>query len=754
MPRLTLEWLRSSPDQRWLEMDATVAFVDISGFTAMSEQLASRGRIGAEEITEVMNATFAALLEVAYAEGGGLLKFGGDALLLVYDGEDHAARAAKAAFEMRRALRAIGRPRTSAGAVPLRMHAGLHSGRFQFFLVGDSHRELLVSGPAASRTVEMEAASEAGEIIVSTETAALLPPGSVGAAKGPGLLLAAAPDVNGTIELVPDVSGIPLEVAVPAPLRAQLLDVGPLEGEHRTAAVAFVRFSGVDEIVATEGPVSAAEAVEGLVRGIQSAADEHRVTFLESDIERDGGRIVLVAGAPHTFGEDEERLLRTLRAAVDSGLPLPVHVGVSRGRVFTGQVGARFRRTYTILGDTAALAARLMARAPEDEIWVSAEAYDRGGARFAATALEPLQVKGKSEPVRAVVLGELRAGEPTLASGDKLPFVDRERERAVLGASVAPVRMGFGTLVELVGEPGIGKSRLAEELRENCGDMQQLTLRCEQYESSTPYHPFRPFLRSLLNVELGGGGAHNRALLSERLSAIDPDLVPWAPLLAAPLDVDVETTPEVDDLEPSFRRARLHGVVSTLLGRLLDSPTLLLFEDVHWMDDASSELLRHLGTQLSTRPWLTCTTRRQDGGGFAAAEGTPPLAALTLHLEPLPAEDAKTLARAAAGERAVSEGELAAITERAAGNPLFLQELAAPEDGGSANEQLPKTVEALVATRIDRLAPGGSGASPMGLGTRPRLLRCRDRRGARRRSDGGRRLGGMGPPHGVRRARP
>src|SRR6185436_20309030 len=98
------------------------------------------------------------------------------------------------------------------------------------------------------------------------------------------------------------------------------------------------------------------------------AADEHDVTFLESDVDRDGGRIVLVAGAPQTFGNDEERLLRTLRAAVDAGLPLPVHVGVSEGRVFTGQVGATFRRTYTILGDTAALAARLMARSGEDEL--------------------------------------------------------------------------------------------------------------------------------------------------------------------------------------------------------------------------------------------------------------------------------------------------------------------------------------------------------------------------------------------------
>jgi class 3 adenylate cyclase len=368
VPRLTLEWLRSSPTQRWLEIEGTLAFVDISGFTAMSESLSSRGRAGAEEVTDVMNATFAALLDVAYAEGGGLLKFGGDALLLLYEGEDHASRAAHAAFEMRRTLRALGRPRTSAGAVTLRMHAGIHAGRFQFFLVGDSHRELLVTGPAATRTVEMEAASEAGEILLSPEAAAQIDPSAVGADKGPGRLLHAAPEARGALTELPEFGDIPLEIAVPAPLRAQLLEVGPLEGEHRNAAIGFIRFGGVDDVIRAEGPVAAAEALDTLVCTIQFAAAEHEVTFLESDVDRDGGRIVLVAGAPHTFGDDEERLLRTLRSALDAGLPLPVHVGASRGRVFTGQVGAPFRRTYTILGDTAALAARLMARAGENQI--------------------------------------------------------------------------------------------------------------------------------------------------------------------------------------------------------------------------------------------------------------------------------------------------------------------------------------------------------------------------------------------------
>jgi predicted ATPase len=386
-----------------------------------------------------------------------------------------------------------------------------------------------------------------------------------------------------------------------------------------------------------------------------------------------------------------------------------VHIGVSEGRVFTGQVGASFRRTYTVLGDTAALAARLMARAGEDEIWVSDGALTRGGGSFASTALEPLTLKGKSEPVQAYVLGALLAAaertEPSEVR-EELPFFDRERERAVLGASVAPVRMGFGTLVELVGEPGIGKSRLAQELRDNCADMRQIELRCEQYEASTPYYPFRPFLRSLLDVQLNGGAEHNRTVLSERLQVIDEQLVPWAPLLAAPLDVEVASTPEVADLDPSFWRARLHGVMGTLLGHVLDSPTLIVFDDVHWMDDASSELLRYLGAQLPTKPWLACTTRRPGEDGFAAATGTPPLPALTLRLEPLPEDDAKALAMAAAGDRRLTEEEVAALMERAAGNPLFLRELASIGDTAEVAEDLPDTVETLVATRIDQLGPG------------------------------------------------
>ncbi|HEX7626772.1 MAG TPA: adenylate/guanylate cyclase domain-containing protein, partial [Gaiellaceae bacterium] len=280
VPRLTIEWLTQHPDRLWLDREGTLAFVDISGFTAMSEQLSALGRAGAEEVTDVMNGTFAALLDVAYAYGGGLLKFGGDALLILFDGPGHAPRAAAAAVGMRDALAAISRPQTSAGTVELRMHVGMHSGQFLFFLVGDSHRELIVAGPGATRTVEMEATSEAGDILLSPETAAALPADCLGEPKGAGTLLVRAPEVEGALVPLPELKSIPLEQAIPRPLRAQLLEVGRFEGEHRNAAIGFIRFSGLDDLLVARGADGAAAALDAVVRTIQAAADEYSVTFL------------------------------------------------------------------------------------------------------------------------------------------------------------------------------------------------------------------------------------------------------------------------------------------------------------------------------------------------------------------------------------------------------------------------------------------------------------------------------------------
>ena len=167
VPRLLISWLRESPEERHRPVDGTLAFVDISGFTQLTERLARKGKMGSEEISDTLDGCFGELLSLAYDYGAGVVKWGGDAVLLLFTDDDHAARACRASWGMHELLRRIGNLQTSAGRVRLRMSVGVHSGSFDFFLAGGLHRELILVGPAATTTIAMESTADAGETVVS-----------------------------------------------------------------------------------------------------------------------------------------------------------------------------------------------------------------------------------------------------------------------------------------------------------------------------------------------------------------------------------------------------------------------------------------------------------------------------------------------------------------------------------------------------------------------------------------------------------
>src|SRR6516164_984523 len=451
VPRMAAEWDLDAPGALWRETDATCCFVDISGFTALSERLARRGRIGAEELTEVLNHVFSRMLEVAYGKGGALLKFGGDALLLAFTGDDHATMAAESAVAMRAALREARTLPTSVGRVNLRMSVGLHSGTFHFFRVGDSHRELLIAGPAATTTTRMEQSAGASQIVVSDATAARLPPNAVGATKGEGRLLRWRNVTEGGPGPVParPVPGQDVESSVPVALRIRLAH-GAGESEHRVASVGFVKFQGTDDLITSEGPDAAAAALDTIVRSVQQAALDESVTFLSSDIDANGGKIILATGVPATQEDDEGRMLRCARAVIDGPRPLPVRIGVNRGHVFAGDIGTHYRRTFTVMGDTVNLAARVMAAAPAGQIYATASVLDHARTQFATKALEPFSVKGKSEPVQAY-----RVDEATGSKADAygvLPFLGRDKELATLAHALDEAATGHGRCVLIEAE--------------------------------------------------------------------------------------------------------------------------------------------------------------------------------------------------------------------------------------------------------------------------------------------------------------
>ncbi|QNN52668.1 adenylate/guanylate cyclase domain-containing protein [Nocardioides mesophilus] len=343
VPQLLTDWSPTGADERHMAVTGTLAFVDISGFTQLTERLARKGKVGAEEMSDLLSTTFGDLLTESYDDGADLVKWGGDAMLLLFHGPGHAARAARAAHRMRARLRVVGQLATSSGRVRLRMSVGIHSGDFDFFLVGDPaiHRELLISGPAATTTAQTEAAAAAGQIGLSAATAALLDGRLLGQPLLDGRLLRSAPvrpESSGTFGGSPSLEAARL--LLPPPIRA-LLGAGPVEPEHRLITVGFVQYSGTDELLVTSGAARLAEALDEMVRNVQHACADHDVTFFESDINSDGGKIMLTAGAPRSADHDEERMLRVARLVLDRAGRLPLRIGMNRGHVFSGTSARR-----------------------------------------------------------------------------------------------------------------------------------------------------------------------------------------------------------------------------------------------------------------------------------------------------------------------------------------------------------------------------------------------------------------------------
>jgi class 3 adenylate cyclase/tetratricopeptide (TPR) repeat protein len=702
VPRIVLRHLHDDPAGRVRTVDGTCVFVDISGFTRLSEQLARRGgREGAEMLADTIGACFESLLRVAYDRGGALLKFGGDALLLLFEGEDHVARACRSAIDMRACLRAEKPIKAGGAPIRLRMSVGVHSGSFVLSIVGSSHRELLVPSPAATQVVLMEKEADAGEIVISPATAAALAPRHVGEAKGPGRLLAGAPEVP-TRRDDPDWQAAPetVGIALSTGLREHVL-AGPQPPEHRVVTVAFIKLSGTDALVAEHGPEALADALEELVEHVQDVADDLQVCFLGSDIDADGGKLILTAGAPRAHGDEEERMLLAARRIADGAPELPIRIGVHRGALFAGDIGPWYRRTYTVMGDVVNVAARLMAQAPPGAIYVSTATVAHSPTRFETLALPPLTVKGKSKPLEAFALGPVigRRGRTEVVPIE-FPLIGREREVDELERALDDASRGRGRLVELVSEPGMGKTRLMEEVRDRAEEVRILHATCEAYSAATPYALARELLRKLLGLGLEDTDELAGLRLRRTVEADDPGLLPWLPLLGIAAGATVPDTPEVAQLAPEFRAARLHEAVLRFLRRQLPSWALIEVEDAHFMDEASAQLIAALERELPLLPWLVVITRRDRDTGFVA-EPAPHV--LRLDLAPLAPADVLQLAELVTESAPLPPHMVALAAERSGGSPQFLRDLLRAASSGST--ELPESIEAAALARLDRIAP-------------------------------------------------
>jgi class 3 adenylate cyclase/tetratricopeptide (TPR) repeat protein len=695
--RLALRWLATEPDRRHRQVIGSLLFADISGFTRLSERLAGRGRVGAEEVVGLVGDVLAVLIGEIEDRGGDILVFAGDALIALFDGDDSAARATRSAAAIRRWFATRGSIETSVGRVALRVSIGIASGPVDLVFAGDDERAVYVTGSTTSSMVAMERAAEAGDILLDQATAGTLEPAWLGLAKGPGRLLRRTSSGDGRPARQPPVPDVDPTVLIPRALRVLIGTASDarLDSEHRIATIAFVVVGGLDTRFGAAAAAAAAELDE-LHRAVAQVAARHDVTILGPDVALDGATIFMVAGAPATSGEDEERMLRCLREVLATPVAtrLAARAGTARGPVFAGDVGAPARRTYTAMGDTTNLAARIAARAAPGELLTTSEVLGRASTEFASEPRASFRPKGKRDVIVPYSVGAPMGRQARTA--DVLPMVGREAELALVSEALDRARGGQGGLVEIVGEAGSGKSRLLQAVREAAVDAASFVVRCAATEASTPYGAVRAPLLDLLDVAPEAGPDDVGAALVAWGPARADDLVPWLPLIAIPFGATVPATVAVDGLAPSFRRARLHDAMASLLGHALPDLTLFELEDIHWADEATLALFDSLADAAAARPWLICALRRPGPEPFVGRPVT------RIDLTGLPNEAVAALASASAGS-ALSDAAVEAIVERAAGNPLFVRELAAATAAGQSTDDLPERLEVLLASRIDRL---------------------------------------------------
>ena len=475
VPRTLVEASRRHDDTpAWHEwLDGALMHCDITGFTAMSESLAAIGNEGAEVMASVLNGFFDTMLALADARGGVQMKFGGDAMLLYFDGDDGAVRAAACGLEMQRLMPRYRRVAVGGGTYMLRMRIGIHAGRFFSVSAGpdDGHLQYVLLGRDVNETATIESKANPGQV-VATEAAA----------RAIGAHGHVTPQAEGVFRIQSVEAGAPvIETATGdspfAPLAARYVlppladllahDAEAFPAEQRRVTSMFVLLEGTTELLERAGEAETFRQVDAYVTLLSDAVYRHGGVVLGSDVADHGDKFIVLFGAPVLQEEHEASALRCaaeLKTALEgAGLDLRQRIGVNTGSVFAGEIGSRARREYTVIGDTVNLAARLMAAAQPGRAFASASTAARAGAAFDLRRRKPIRVKGKSEPVRLFELLAARDGAAVRGQIDAVPFVGRARELAFLAKTAARAQRGEPAWCLISGDAGIGKTRLLAE---------------------------------------------------------------------------------------------------------------------------------------------------------------------------------------------------------------------------------------------------------------------------------------------------
>jgi class 3 adenylate cyclase/tetratricopeptide (TPR) repeat protein len=502
-----------------------------------------------------------------------------------------------------------------------------------------------------------------------------------------------------------------------------------LEGERKQVTVLFADLKGSMELLADRDPEEARQLLDPVLEHMMAAV--HRYEGTVNQVMGDG--IMALFGAPLAH---EDHAVRACYAALrmqedmqqyatevqrTHGVPLHIRVGLNAGEVVVRSIGSDLHMDYTAVGQTTHLAARMEQMAMPGAILITPAVLGLVEGIVQVKALGAMPVRGLRDPVEVYEVtgaGVVRSRLQAAAVRGLTRFVGRQPELETLQQALAQAQAGHGQVVAMVGEAGVGKSRLVYEFIHSHHTPGWLVLESASvsYGKATPYFPVIDLLKRYSHVEERDDVRTIRAKVTGQMLTLDPALQDTVPVLLSLLDALPEDSPSLK-LDPSQRRQRtLDALKRVLLCESQEQPLLLVFEDLHWIDAETQAFLNSLVESLPTAQVLLLVNYRpeyQHGWGSKTYY-------TQLRLDPLPPVSADELLHALLGNDPSLTPLTHLLIARTEGNPFFLEESVRTlvETGVLVGErgayrlrqamptiQVPATVQAVLAARIDRLPP-------------------------------------------------
>jgi class 3 adenylate cyclase/tetratricopeptide (TPR) repeat protein len=498
--------------------------------------------------------------------------------------------------------------------------------------------------------------------------------------------------------------------------------------ERRQVTVLFADLSGYTAVSERMDP----ESVKALVDGALKRLGEEVTRYGGTVDKYIGDNVMAIFGAPVAHEDDEERAVRSalgMQAAMDEinaglmarhGASFQLRVGINTGEVLAGAVGDG----YTVIGDTVNVAARLQAAGRPGTVTVGERTYRATEGEVEYRTLDPLHLKGKAEPVPAWEAVGLVAAQPARRTRTRsaTPLVGRDDELSLMESLYGRVvRERRPHLVTLVGQAGVGKSRLLHEFRQRVEQLAEEEPafregRCLPYGSGVVYWALGEVIRA--DAEILDEDSAEKAWEKIKDYACDllledeeeRDVIERRAALVARLlgiDVSDEAAPIERDDPQKLRESFFSAVRATMEARTGRQPLVLAFEDIHWADHGMLDLIEYLA-QWVRGPLLLLCLARDELLEHRPAWGGGRRGATSIFLDPLTDEETRELVTALLHPGSMdTEMAAEAVATRAGGNPFFAEEMARMLAEGETIEmaELPGTVQALLAARLDSLEP-------------------------------------------------